>query len=114
MRASLPGAVRETEDWPALMTAAGLRPSGTRTFLLDLPAPLTDEARAYVVASLTHPARCSRRGSTPRTAPPSTASSTPTTRRACTTARTSSCSRPTPVTRAGGTRWCGAGPAAAS
>ncbi|UIX29739.1 class I SAM-dependent methyltransferase [Streptomyces sp. GQFP] len=49
MRTTLPGHVRETEDWPALLTAAGLRPSGTRTFLLDLPAPLTDEARAHVI-----------------------------------------------------------------
>ncbi|ELP62925.1 class I SAM-dependent methyltransferase [Streptomyces turgidiscabies] len=49
MRTSLPGHVRETEDWPALLTAAGLRPSGTRSFLLDLPAPLTDAARAYVI-----------------------------------------------------------------
>ncbi|MFI7411892.1 class I SAM-dependent methyltransferase [Streptomyces sp. NPDC049627] len=53
MRADLPGSVAETEDWPALLTAAGLRPSGTRTFLLDLPAPTTDRARAYVAASLT-------------------------------------------------------------
>ncbi|MGW3652114.1 class I SAM-dependent methyltransferase [Streptomyces sp. NPDC000878] len=49
MRTTLRGHVRETEDWPALLTAAGLRPSGTRAFLLDLPAPLTDEARAYVI-----------------------------------------------------------------
>ncbi|MFJ4364571.1 class I SAM-dependent methyltransferase [Streptomyces chartreusis] len=47
MRADLPGSVAETEDWPALITAAGLRPTGTRTFLLDLPAPTTDRARAY-------------------------------------------------------------------
>ncbi|MFJ8629819.1 class I SAM-dependent methyltransferase [Streptomyces sp. NPDC093568] len=53
MRADLPGSVDETEDWPALLAAAGLRPTGTRTFLLDLPAPTTDRARAYVVASLT-------------------------------------------------------------
>lgn len=53
MRADLPGSVTETEDWPALLTAAGLRPTGTRTFLLDLPAPTTDRARAYVVATLT-------------------------------------------------------------
>ncbi|MFI6010829.1 class I SAM-dependent methyltransferase [Streptomyces sp. NPDC051243] len=53
MRADLPGSVAEAEDWPALLTAAGLRPTGTRTFLLDLPAPTTDRARAYVVASLT-------------------------------------------------------------
>ncbi|MGW0335013.1 class I SAM-dependent methyltransferase [Streptomyces sp. NPDC003011] len=53
MRADLPGAVTETEDWPALMAAAGLRHTGTRSFLLDLPAPTTDRARAHVAASLT-------------------------------------------------------------
>ncbi len=52
MRADLPGTVAETEDWPALITSAGLRPTGTRSFLLDLPAPTTDRARAYVAASL--------------------------------------------------------------
>ncbi|MGK3942078.1 class I SAM-dependent methyltransferase [Streptomyces caeruleatus] len=52
MRADLPGAISETEDWPALMAAAGLRPSGTRSFLLDLPAPTTDRARAYIATSL--------------------------------------------------------------
>ncbi|MEU1040411.1 class I SAM-dependent methyltransferase [Streptomyces sp. NPDC005907] len=53
MRAGLPGAVAETEDWPALLTAAGLRHVATRTFLLDLPAPLSEEARAFVVTILT-------------------------------------------------------------
>ncbi|MET9408525.1 methyltransferase domain-containing protein [Streptomyces sp. NPDC002935] len=53
MRAELPGAVQETEDWPALLTAVGLRHTATRTFLLDLPAPLSDEARAFVVTALT-------------------------------------------------------------
>ncbi|MET7271788.1 methyltransferase [Streptomyces flaveolus] len=52
MRASLPGSVAEAEDWPALLTAAGLKHTGTRSFLLDLPAPASDEARAYVAASL--------------------------------------------------------------
>ncbi|MGP4086388.1 class I SAM-dependent methyltransferase [Streptomyces sp. KR55] len=52
MRSSLPGAVAETEDWPALMTSAGLKPTGTRSFLLDLPAPATGRARAYIAASL--------------------------------------------------------------
>ncbi|MFJ6573484.1 class I SAM-dependent methyltransferase [Streptomyces sp. NPDC091292] len=51
MRAALPGAKSETEDWPALLTAAGLRPSGTRTFLTDLPAPLSGQARDHVVAT---------------------------------------------------------------
>ncbi|MEV5986881.1 class I SAM-dependent methyltransferase [Streptomyces sp. NPDC052051] len=53
MREELPGSVAETEDWPALLTAAGLKPTGTRSFLLDLPAPLSVSARADVVASLT-------------------------------------------------------------
>ncbi|WP_436848409.1 class I SAM-dependent methyltransferase [Streptomyces griseoviridis] len=52
MRDDLPGSVAEAEDWPAMMTAAGLRPAGSRTFLLDLPAPVSDAARAHVAASL--------------------------------------------------------------
>lgn len=52
MRADLPGSVAETEDWPALMATAGLRQTGTRSFLLDLPAPTTDRARAYAAAVL--------------------------------------------------------------
>lgn len=53
MRASLPDAVAETEDWPALLTAAGLKHTGSRSFLLDLPAPASDRARDYLAASLT-------------------------------------------------------------
>ena len=52
MRADLAGAVAEVEDWPALMASAGLRHTGTRSFLLDLPAPTTDRARGYIAASL--------------------------------------------------------------
>ncbi|CAL9634787.1 Trans-aconitate 2-methyltransferase [Streptomyces sp. enrichment culture] len=52
MRAELPGSVAHTEDWPALLASAGLRRPRSRTFLLDLPAPATDRARAYVVTSL--------------------------------------------------------------
>ncbi|MBA9049202.1 class I SAM-dependent methyltransferase [Streptomyces griseofuscus] len=52
MRSELPGSVAETEDWPALLTAAGLRYTGTRSFLLDLPAPADDRTRAYVAATL--------------------------------------------------------------
>ncbi|GGQ92466.1 class I SAM-dependent methyltransferase [Streptomyces pilosus] len=54
MRAELPGSVAVVEDWPALLTAAGLRHTRSRTFLLDLPAPATERARAYVAAALTH------------------------------------------------------------
>ena len=49
MRAELPGTVEESEDWPALLTAAGLEGATSRSFLLDLPAPLPDAARAFVV-----------------------------------------------------------------
>ncbi|MFD4550099.1 class I SAM-dependent methyltransferase [Streptomyces sp. NPDC058466] len=52
MRADLPGSVAVTEDWPALLTAAGLKHTRTRSFLLDVPAPAPDRARAYVAASL--------------------------------------------------------------
>lgn len=51
MRSSLPGSVAETEDWPALLTAAGLRDATSRTFLLDLPAPVSEAARAHAVAT---------------------------------------------------------------
>ncbi|MFB7914322.1 class I SAM-dependent methyltransferase [Streptomyces sp. NPDC056061] len=53
MRASLPGSTRETEDWRALIAAAGLEPQGTRSFLLDLPAPLSEPAREQVIAEFT-------------------------------------------------------------
>ncbi|MEV0178913.1 class I SAM-dependent methyltransferase [Streptomyces sp. NPDC050625] len=52
MRADLPGAVAVTEDWPALLAAAGLKHTRTRSFLLDLPAPASDRARAYIATTL--------------------------------------------------------------
>ncbi|PCG84472.1 SAM-dependent methyltransferase [Streptomyces sp. WZ.A104] len=52
MRAELPDTKRETEDWSALLAAVGLAPQGTRSFLLDLPAPLSRAARDHVVASM--------------------------------------------------------------
>ncbi|WP_328563697.1 class I SAM-dependent methyltransferase [Streptomyces coelicoflavus] len=52
MRADLPDSVAETEDWPAMLTAAGLKHTGTRSFLLDLPAPVSEAARDYVTTSL--------------------------------------------------------------
>ncbi|GGV04836.1 class I SAM-dependent methyltransferase [Streptomyces spectabilis] len=51
MRGSLPGATEVTEDWAALLAAAGLRHVATRTFLLDLPAPLDERARAHAIAT---------------------------------------------------------------
>lgn len=47
MRAGLPGSVAEAEDWSALLTSAGLRHTGTRSFLLDLPAPASERALGY-------------------------------------------------------------------
>ncbi|RKT16598.1 methyltransferase family protein [Streptomyces sp. 1114.5] len=52
MRADLPGSVDEIEDWPAMLTRAGLVPSGTRTFLVDHPAPLDRPTRAYLHTQL--------------------------------------------------------------
>ncbi|MEV2230327.1 class I SAM-dependent methyltransferase [Streptomyces phaeochromogenes] len=54
MRGELPGAVEETEDWAGLLSAVGLQHAATRTFLLDLPAPLSEEGRAFVATSLGH------------------------------------------------------------
>ncbi|MDK0524245.1 class I SAM-dependent methyltransferase [Streptomyces sp. ML-6] len=48
MRAELPGSVDRVEDWPAMLACAGLVPTGTRTFLTDLPAPLGLPAREYL------------------------------------------------------------------
>ncbi|WP_028813034.1 class I SAM-dependent methyltransferase [Streptomyces flavidovirens] len=53
MREELPGAKPEVEDWSALLAAAGLTPDGSRSFLLDLPAPLSGIARHLVVESFT-------------------------------------------------------------
>jgi SAM-dependent methyltransferase len=50
MRAELPGAKDESEDWRALLAAAGLTPSGTRSFLLDIPAPLPAVVREQLVS----------------------------------------------------------------
>ncbi|GAB2629373.1 class I SAM-dependent methyltransferase [Streptomyces capparidis] len=53
MRTGLPGHVRVAEDWPALLTAAGLTPTGSRSFLTDLPAPLPVAAREHLHSRLT-------------------------------------------------------------
>lgn len=45
MRADLPGSTAVVEDWSAMLSRAGLVPTGTRTFLTDRPAPLAPEAR---------------------------------------------------------------------
>lgn len=50
MRAELPGAKDEVEDWRALLAASGLTPSGTRSFLLDIPAPVPMAVREQLVS----------------------------------------------------------------
>lgn len=52
MRAALPGAKAEVENWRALLGAAGLTPTLTRSFLLDVPAPVTDAVREGLLSGL--------------------------------------------------------------
>lgn len=42
------GIVARHADWPDLLREAGLRPAGSRTFLLDLPAPVSPAIRRHV------------------------------------------------------------------
>lgn len=53
MRAELPGSTAVVEDWPAMLGRAGLTRTGGFTFLLDLPAPLGETARAFLHNHLT-------------------------------------------------------------
>lgn len=46
------GAARPVLDWPAQLADAGLAPSGTRSFLLDLPAPVSEQVRGWLIARL--------------------------------------------------------------
>ncbi|GAA1404838.1 class I SAM-dependent methyltransferase [Kitasatospora putterlickiae] len=52
MRESAPGSVAVVEDWPAMLAAAGLVPTGTRTFLVDRPAPLDTPTREFLHVQL--------------------------------------------------------------
>jgi SAM-dependent methyltransferase len=42
------GVVAHEGGWPDLLAAAGLRPTGSRSFLLDLPAPIAPEVRQFL------------------------------------------------------------------
>ncbi|MFK0260061.1 class I SAM-dependent methyltransferase [Streptomyces angustmyceticus] len=53
MRAALPGTVDDIEDWPAFLADAGLRTPCSRSFLLDLPGPLSAAARECLQDLLT-------------------------------------------------------------
>jgi SAM-dependent methyltransferase len=47
------GIVAHQGGWPDLLRAAGLEPSGSRTFLLDLPAPVPRAVHEYLHRRLT-------------------------------------------------------------
>ncbi|MFI0986560.1 class I SAM-dependent methyltransferase [Streptomyces exfoliatus] len=49
MRAGLPDTKDEPDDWRALLAGAGLTPAGTRTFLTDVPAPVSPVVRELAV-----------------------------------------------------------------
>ncbi|MEU6660000.1 class I SAM-dependent methyltransferase [Streptomyces sp. NPDC046821] len=53
MRSELPGSVGTVEDWPAMMSRAGLTEVTAFTYLVDLPAPLDPAARAFLRDHLT-------------------------------------------------------------
>ncbi|MFI8852615.1 class I SAM-dependent methyltransferase [Streptomyces sp. 891-h] len=53
MRAALPGSTSTVEDWPAMLSHAGLVPTGSRTFLTDHPSPLSLPAREHLHNTLT-------------------------------------------------------------
>ncbi|MEU2230481.1 class I SAM-dependent methyltransferase [Streptomyces vietnamensis] len=50
MRAELPDSKDEPDDWRALLAGAGLTPAGTRTFLVDVPAPVSPAVRELAIA----------------------------------------------------------------
>ncbi|MFD7322988.1 class I SAM-dependent methyltransferase [Streptomyces sp. NPDC059875] len=53
MRAELPDSKDEPDDWRAMLADAGLNPSGTRSFLTDVPAPVPTVVREQIVAHFT-------------------------------------------------------------
>ncbi|SDM72142.1 class I SAM-dependent methyltransferase [Allokutzneria albata] len=53
MRAELPDKVDVVEDWAAMITRAGMRHAGTRSFLVDHPSPIDERTRGYVHSVLT-------------------------------------------------------------
>jgi SAM-dependent methyltransferase len=52
MRASLPDARAAVDDWSGMLRTSGFDAVATRTFLLDVPAPLATEGRDYLVTNL--------------------------------------------------------------
>ncbi len=52
MRGDLFGGARTPHGWPSVLSAAGLVDLRSRSFLLDLPAPVEAEVRTHLVESL--------------------------------------------------------------
>jgi SAM-dependent methyltransferase len=53
MRAALPNATPAVDDWPGMLRASGLKAVASRTFLVDIPAPLPANGRAFLKTNLT-------------------------------------------------------------
>ena len=70
MRTEMPGAVRLPVGWNQVLTEAGLTGVTAFTYLVDVPAPLTDVGRAAVVNWLDWMTGAPRTCSTPPTSPP--------------------------------------------
>lgn len=60
MRASMPEVVSAPYGWPVMLANAGLTGITSRSFLVDKPAPLDADSRAFVLSNLTK--RVERRG----------------------------------------------------
>jgi SAM-dependent methyltransferase len=52
MRAALPNATQAIDDWPGMLRASGFESVTSRTFLVDLAAPLSASGRAYLLTNL--------------------------------------------------------------
>jgi SAM-dependent methyltransferase len=52
MRAALPNATPAVDDWPDMLRASGFEAVASRTFLVDVPAPLSASGRAYLRTNL--------------------------------------------------------------
>ena len=52
MRAALPNATPAVDDWPGMLRASGFEAVASRTFLVDVPAPLPASGRAFLSSNL--------------------------------------------------------------
>jgi SAM-dependent methyltransferase len=52
MRAALHNATAQVDDWPGMLRASGFETVESRSFLVDVPAPLSSDARAFLRTNL--------------------------------------------------------------